>query len=89
MNQMKNVYEEIEKELDQIDDFALNDIIDIAFITSSQKTGLTSRVPDVVLLEALRLWSKRHPFTSPPCFAKIEKPVYQMGPSMIYEWPQA
>ena len=79
----------VKRELNNLDDFAINDLVSLWVLDEDNKKGHREVVPVWVFGEALAVWQERHPGSLPPCFAEVEKSLYHFGPSFIYEWPQA
>ncbi len=80
----------LEREIELLDDFMLNDIIDAAcFAEQLPKQSSPQFIPDNILLLALQIWAQRHPLSLPPCFAKAKERAQYFGATTVYEWPTA
>lgn len=79
----------LEHEMELLDDFMLNDIIDVACFTEQPPQQSARFIPDGILVLALQVWAQRHPLSLPPCFAKARERAQYFGATTVYEWPMA
>lgn len=97
VQQLDQYYDSIVDELDNLDDFSLDETISsyLYMVAVGQNVSKELSLSAAELFSmAMKIWSERHPFTYPPCFEsmtskKTSASNNMFGSSFVYKWPEA